>query len=710
MNGPFTPVFRRLDGKVRGEGVFWAKINPVRFYVESQFVSSSGNVMFGLAMHSGVRWAAALLVCGAAAARPAFPQAEGGLRADEALVRQAFEAGAAASPGAVRAYRRLLAALDGPLSADEAALVRPYLEALSFVAPPEVPAATGLHTLEVKDGPRLAPGAGARLLAWWRSRDPAPATGVNEALLAHLERLAHALRRYHTAGGFDDRGRVYIRLGPPAHVTTIDFNTTDFREKVLRANLTLQSGDFPENEFWVYDHVDRAAQFLFVKKWGSFRLGEVGDLVPPALRNAVAPSVRGRKKGEAVVRVMEKVYRNLSLHHPGYAARYADVAGYVDRLDAFAMAGVEAEIRRRVTGNAQGQAVNDGSAASAKELLGARARQNAEARLRLPIPPNEFARSALSRAVVEDRMAARERARYVPRAFVDVTDGAEPFPVFVRTARFLDPDGTTRTEVYWGTAPESLTPSKAMRRRLEAEGYHAPYDFLLFGTLVQSGGDYERRAAREQRLMLRSVAAEGAQAIPPQTYVARGDTGLYHLAVQWDLYAVLPEAEGAARSGPRLRMNVFRADSLHALDAGEGRLEMSDLKPMRARLADLPGLVEADAPYPYTRLTATLPLALYFEVYHLTFGSDDRTHFTVEYEVTRNREKGGFLRLKKGDETRTVVRAPYTADARTAREFIYLDLSAWEGEGVLDVRVRVTDEVSGRRVERTLRFALSEEG
>lgn len=666
--------------------------------------------MFGRSMHSGVRWAAALLVCGAAAARPAFPQAEGGLRADEALVRQAFEAGAAASPGAVRAYRRLLAALDGPLSADEAALLRPYLEALSFVAPPEVQAATGLRTLDAGDGPRLAPGAGARLLAWWRSRDPAPATEANEALRAHLERLAHALRRYHTDEGFDDRGRIYIRLGPPAHVATIDFNTTAFREKVLRANLTLQSTDFPENEFWVYDHIDRAAQFLFVKKWGAFRLGEVGDLVPPALRNAVAPSVRGRTKGEAVVRVMEEIYRNLSLHHPGYAARYADVVGYVDRLDAFAMAGLEAEIRRRVTGNTQGQAVNDGSAASAKELLGARARQNAEARLRLPVPPNEFARSALSRAVVEDRMAARERARYVPRTFLDVTGEAEPFPLFVRTARFLDPDGTTRTEVYWGATPESLTPTKTMRKRLEAEGYQAPYDLLLFGTLVQSGGDYERRAAREQRRMLRSVAAEGAQLIPAQTYVARGDTGWYHLAVQWDLYAAAPGSAGGIRAGPRLRTNVFRADSLHALDADEGRLEMSDLKPLRAPVAGSSALIETEAPYPYTRITAARPLALYFEVYHLTFGSDERTHFTVEYEVTRNREKGGFLRLKRGDETRTVVRTPYTTETRTAREFIFLDLSAWEGKGALDVRVRVTDEVSGRQVERALRFELSEDG
>ncbi len=710
MNGPFTPVFRRLDGKVRGKDSYCAKINPVRFCVEARFVSGSENVMFGLSRDAGVRWAAALLLCGAAAARPAFPQPEEDLRADEALVRRAFEAGQAASAGAAWAYRRLLAALDGPLSADEAALLRPYLEALSFVAPPEVRAATGLHTLDAGDGPRLAPGAGARLLAWWRSRDPAPATEANEALLAHLERLAHALDRFHTAEGFDDRGRVYLRLGPPAHVATIDFNTNAFREKVLRANLTLQSTDFPENEFWVYDHVDRAAQFLFVKKWGSFRLGEVGDLVPPALRNAVAPSVRGRKKGASVVRVMEEIYRNLSLHHPGYAARYADVAGYVDQLDAFAMAGLEAEIRRRVAGNTRGQAVNDGSAASAKALLGARARQNAEARLRLPVPPNEFARSALSQAVVEDRRAARARARYVPRMFVDVMGEAEPFPLFVRTARFLDADGTTRTEVYWGVAPESLTPSKAMRKRLEAEGLRAPYDFLLVGTLARLGGAYERRAAREQRFMLRSVAAEGTQVLPAQTFVARGDTGLYHLALQWDLYAAAPGTGGRSRPGPRLRTNVFRADSLHALVADGRRLEMSDLKPLRPPSADASASVEEAAPYPYTRLTAARPPALYFEVYHLSFGSDDRTHFSVEYEMTRNREKGGFLRLKKGDGARTVVRAPYTTRARTAREFIFLDLSFWEGEGVLDVRVRVTDEVSGQRVERTLRFALSEKG
>ena len=670
--------------------------------------------MSGLSVGLRHRWVAAVLIggmLGASLSRPAFPQTAG-LAVDEAVVRQAFATGRAAAPETVRAYRRLLAALDGPLSAEAAALLRPYLEALSIVVPPEVRSATGLHTLGAGGGPRLAPGAGSRLLAWWRSRDPAPATEANEALHAHLERLAHALSRYRDAEGFDDRGRVYIRLGPPAHATSIGFDSNDFRQKVLRANLTLQSGDFPENEFWVYDHIDRAAQFLFVRKWGAFRLGEVGDLVPPALRNAVSPTVRGRKKGEAVVRVMEEIYRSLALHHPGYAARYADVAAYVDRLDALASAELEAEVRRRLTANTQRGRRNDGSATSAKELLGARARQNAEARLRLPIPPNEYARSVLSRAEVAGRRAARERERHVPRTFVDVMGEAEPFPLVVRTARFLDPDGTTRTVVDWGVAPGSLTPTKAMRKRLEAEGLRPPYDFLLFGTLVQFGKDFERRETEEHRLMLRSVSEAGGQAIPAQTYVARGDTARYHLAVQWDLYAAVAGEVGAIRPGPRLRVSVFRADTLHALDAEGSRLEMSDLRPMHPPSAGMPSEILADtlAPYPYAHLTADAPVALYFEVYHLTFGSDDRAHFTVTYEVTRNRENGGFLRLKKEGTTKTVVRAPYTTETRTAREVISLDPGGWEGTGVLDVRVRVTDEVSGGQVERSIRFELLKDG
>jgi len=96
-------------------------------------------------------------------------------------------------------------------------------------------------------------------------------------------------------------------------------------------------------------------------------------------------------------------------------------------------------------------------------------------------------------------------------------------------------------------------------------------------------------------------------------------------------------------------------------------------------------------------------LLLYFEVYHLTYDADDQTRYTVEYEMTR-RTDGGLLR--KGNEDRISAATEYAGDSRTARETILLDLSELDAAGELDVTVRVTDEVTGRQVERTLPFTL----
>jgi GWxTD domain-containing protein len=64
-----------------------------------------------------------------------------------------------------------------------------------------------------------------RMRAWaafWRKRDPSPATSSNEAFGEFLERLRYVLENFsRTRPGFrTDRGRVYIENGPPDRVET----------------------------------------------------------------------------------------------------------------------------------------------------------------------------------------------------------------------------------------------------------------------------------------------------------------------------------------------------------------------------------------------------------------------------------------------------------------------------------------------------------
>ena len=50
---------------------------------------------------------------------------------------------------------------------------------------------------------------------FWQRRDPTPDTPLNEMREEHYRRIAWANDRYGAAGWRTDRGRMYIRFGPP---------------------------------------------------------------------------------------------------------------------------------------------------------------------------------------------------------------------------------------------------------------------------------------------------------------------------------------------------------------------------------------------------------------------------------------------------------------------------------------------------------------
>ncbi len=621
------------------------------------------------------------------------------VRTADAFIRHVFAGGHHADyPLAAAAYLRLLAGAGHPgLDGEEVSLIGAHLRELALVLPPDLRRETGLAALPEQGPVRLAPGAADRLVAWWRSQDTAPATRNNERLEEHLERVAYARRHYRHGDGFDDRGLLYIRLGKPSHVTRVQFDRTRLRQKVIDRNLTLHLSDFPENEFWVYEHVDREAQYVFYRSPQKFELGEVQDLVPRTLRTGIGPSERGKARARAVVRVLEEIYGQLSLYHPAYATRYQDVAAFASLLDEEEVAAETARQMQVLAGN---RLPVDVEALSDVGLPGGTFS---------PDRPDLFVQHILSAGHVADEADAIDRQAWVPQVYSNTFDEVEALPSFLRVARFLEADGTTRTEVYWAPADGALYPGKAGRRKLKRAGFLAPYDFLVVASLVQKTDAYVERAVHHHRHLVRDV--EEGEGWSPRQYVVRGDTGLYHLALQWDQYAVRVLDGRPVVMGPWVKATTFRIDSLRALRSDGRTLEMSDLKPLLARDGG-EALLAPDAPdhaepYPFAVITPEVNLALYFEIYHLAFGADDRAHYRVEYELARREPTGGLLRFLGGrDEARTTSRYAGSSAGRMARELIVLDLSQWEGSGELEVHVRVTDETTGQTTERSLRFTL----
>jgi GWxTD domain-containing protein len=577
---------------------------------------------------------------------------------------------------AADAYLRMLQHLDEQPTPSEAAVLVPHLARLKPIVPEHVLASAGLPTERIT--PQDVTRATSKpLIAWWRSEDPLPATLENERLIEHLERVAHAEEHYasnSSSTGFDARGEIYLRYGEPQHKEVLRFNETRLTDELFRPGVSVNLSDFPMNAFWSYGDIDRSGYYLFVKGDEGYRLGRFDELLPRSLQSGFTSSPRGQRRSYLALAAMRAMYRRLSPYHPDLAVRHDEVANYLAQVT--------------------GVGVMSENEIDTDRSLSTQTR-----------PAATFAEKTLRENRNRDRVAERTRQRSMPKQKSAVLREAEELHIAARTARFLDEDGTTRTEVYWSPLPEAMQLSTDQREDLDEQGYSQFDQFLIRMTAAQKNADYQKRVVNQKHYRIDEIASVDGGTIPAQTLKVHGDTTLHHLAMQWDQYLIASDEPGGARIGPRLKIGTMREDSITALTSDEQVLEMSDLRAMIVPPGAPPTALEQAVPYPLRQINPEMTMALYFEVYHLAFDEADQTRYTVEYEVQRQAPDGRLVRLFRGDETpSTSMEAQYEGQSRTANEYILLDLSAWEGERDLTVTVRVTDAITGQQVERSIEF------
>jgi GWxTD domain-containing protein len=520
------------------------------------------------------------------------------------------------------------------------------------------------------------------LVSWWRAQDPLPGSMLNERLAEHLARVGAARSRYADASsamGFDARGEIYVRLGEPTHRRPITLDRIG--GELLRPGVTVNLTDFPEAEFWVYHKVDRAAHYLFAKRRGRYDHAEIQDLIPDVLKYGLSSDPRGQLKSEMLLTTLQEIYRQITLAHQDFASIYAEIDNF-------------AEDRPAESIRSQRQRVNF--------------RRDPGGPTQSATPPHLFAQRTLVEGRAEDSQRRAYRDQVVPRQISTVLEAVDVMPVGVRVARFLGPNGQTYADVAWAPYPNGLRLSDRNIDDLESKGFSQFDRFLVDVFAVSRSADFESNDLEQRRVVFEDIAMKSDTDVPVQTLRIKGSSPMFHVGIQWDQYLVLPNPDSLARpvKGPPVKIGVFRSDSLYALSADPARLEMSDLVPQF--VSDPSELLSSRgtrgmAPYPFDEITPESPLALVFEVYHLTLGRDDKTRYAVEYEILRRRDRGIF----RGDATdRTAVSTRYTGENRTSREYILVDLSDWAQVGEIMLTVRVKDEVSGQAVERSLPFTV----
>lgn len=92
-----------------------------------------------------------------------------------------------------------------------------------------------LNEREMQEFKALSPGDQEKFLVdFWRHLDPTPETADNEAMLEHYRRISFSDQHYGTAGvrgAISDRGRIYIKYGPPDDVQSFYSDYEFIRDK-----------------------------------------------------------------------------------------------------------------------------------------------------------------------------------------------------------------------------------------------------------------------------------------------------------------------------------------------------------------------------------------------------------------------------------------------------------------------------------------------
>lgn len=489
----------------------------------------------------------------------------------------------------------------------------------------------------------LRPGAGRLLATWWRGEDPDLGTPFNERLEEHLQRIAHAEAAYpdpERPHGLDDRGVIYVRYGPPDAKGQVRY-----RDSRLTALVTMPDAPsvrpVDDNEVWAYASLDPAyGRFIFTKQRGRHRLGGHLDLIPNALQGGY-----GLDKRSALRALLLQAFR---LH----------IADELERIGS----GIPGPRLMRSYLFIQDRMARIQRYADPRSRL-----QNRGQRVLQDLRDDDF------------RFADIQRER-LPVALSRYDAPEQQLPVTLYAARFLDPDGATRTELYWSHPPGTF--------------FDAPGAVTV--TLTHLDAAYDVRTVLEETrpaVHARTTLLPNTQTLTlaPSHPVpaAPQDTASVHLRLRW--------RQDGDRTGRA------RIDHLAPLATDPAQLELSDLLLTRDDAPPAPGTL----PRPYAARTVRSrgTLGLYLEAYHLTFGADDRTRYTVAYEVERPGERRLF---RRGAPDRTIAQTTHTGASRTAREFILLDLEAIASDEPVTLTVRVTDEVSGLTEARSVVLAFTE--
>jgi len=487
--------------------------------------------------------------------------------------------------------------------------------------------------------------------AYWRALDPTPTTPKNEMMVEHYVRVRMAMQFFEVKSwpGWDKRGEVFIRYGPP-----------NYRGKI-HAEVTARKVH-PPGELWFYRKHMMVVQFEDFNLDGHYNYA----IKPLGVARGMDPELMEFLIYDTEDALQEQIPDYLlNIHRP--TEMINDPIDWADAKDQLEIIAPRSAVNPRMRGMSEGM----------DEIV------NPDTKYITPGNPSyAFQNDRVREYANNFEVALEEAPSSYPFNFEDTS-----FPFYFAVDQFKGGEGVNRVEVNV-EFPADLSEGE---EALPSKTYIASAVFL----------DSE----------FNEIASESREITLPTTPVDPDDEEVYDDEEEHDskyvrlvpaqLLFTLPQdyyrlavavAESHSDRSTAYRTTVAYNDYRHDLVISD-IMFASKISPAERQSPFNRGALEV-VPHPLQRYRRTESVPVYFEIYNLELDDDGLSQYTVEYHIVpASPNKSSFWDVY--DNESPIVASRFESSGYGSTDPLYVSIDTDNlREGFYSLLVTVTDEMT----------------
>jgi GWxTD domain-containing protein len=494
-----------------------------------------------------------------------------------------------------------------------------------------------------------------KIKQFWIAKDPTPTTEVNERLLEHWERIAHARRNFtrasNTVYGTDDRGLIYVKYGEPDRkkAGTLGLNQAELSRWVFNENAgerdsrienaVNEFNSHPEYEIWIYSslHPEEPIIYIFgrAEGVGSFGLrNSVEEFIPDRAFKRRSTRFTGNFLPGSILQMM--FYADLMSFDTFFERRYRELESIWSQAESYAGSG----------------------------------------------SPNHNTLRGI-RAAYQSLDVENLTQRNAPSDKSDFGTNLLPIELVSKHARFLDAHDQPKLAVMAFSYPKRL--AKVSGKDLPQSACQLLHTLMVYDQKWNEIGRFTDTPA---------TTYDNASFF----MMAQKETNAHYV-----LAAEVFESDKPVFSQP-IAISKATIEPGTPLSSDPARLEVSDVVIGVAMPA---GIDRSRFPFhliPSDKIWRPDTLKVYLEIYHLRLDPQGMAHFTLNFQVTRLEKKGNKFKRKEMISLTSNLDAP----ARATKENFDIDISNLK-PGNYELLVEIIDIISSqKKKQREVLFRIME--